>query len=387
MEEHIKRSIHIAKLISNHLDKLPEDYSPEFQEWLAASPKNKEFFKQMIQGEELSSKLDFYDAIDIELTWEQLQNKRAKTKPLYKYLKWVSAAAAVILIPLLLFYFLHTPSSRYQDYTAFTGDLAVPGAVIATLSVGDRDILLDESMRISTEAGMTVTDKTGNSIYKNNREKVRMNRLNVPRGGEYYLVLEDGTKVWVNADSEVQFPDHFVDDKREITVKGEVYLEVAHNPQKPFYVNVGELKVRVLGTSFNICNYENENKMAVTLIDGSVAMETESGVMLVELSPSQQFSLGKEGGAYGVEHVNIHAVLAWKNGDFSFNNESLLSIVKKLERWYDVLIDVDPSLQQKKYSGNLSRQESMSAIISILQKTQELKFVKDENEVIKIIPN
>lgn len=390
MNEHIKKSINIAELISDNLGKPETSYPKDLQEWLAASPKNREILNSIQNGEHLYSRIEFYDSIDSEEEWELLQIKRApeKVKLTYQW-RWVSSVAAVLLLAFILGYFL-IPSNDTLTMVdiPFTGEDITAGKTMATLFIGKNNISIDENMQITTQEGSTtIVDQSGNPIYTNDKkEKPQINKLLVPRGGEYYIELEDGTKVWLNAESELQFPEYFEKDKRLIAVKGEAYIEVSHDPQRAFYVQTGNVQVHVVGTSFNVRNFSDEDNLSIALAKGKVLMENMKGELLTELAPSKQFVMNETTEIFHVETVNLQTVLAWKNRIFAFDKEPLISIVKKLERWYNVQIEVDPTLQNRRYSGSLNKYETMEEIISVLQKTKELRFVKDQHQNIKIIP-
>ena len=136
------------------------------------------------------------------------------------------------------------------ELTLLDVDTIVPGSTLATRITDGVKLNIDESMIVSAKDGIDVADKTGNSLLTNTQLTNREITLSVPLGGEYYIELQDGTKVWLGSESELLFPEHFTEDKRMIAIKGEAYLEVAHNSKKPFYVDLGDVNIHVTGTAF-----------------------------------------------------------------------------------------------------------------------------------------
>lgn len=210
-----------------------------------------------------------------------------------------------------------------------------------------------------------------------------LHRLLVPTGGEYQLILADGTKVWVNAGSELSYPIAFTGDKREVSLKGEAYFEVAHDKQKPFYVHTHNLNVKVTGTSFNVAAYPEETENSITLLEGSVSVLKEEQI-IASLSPGKQLLYDSESENFRIEDADIESTIAWKNGFFLFREEPLSSIVGKLGRWYDVSFSFSTPAEDKKYSGYIRRDTPIDSILSILRLTNEIDFRIGENHEIEI---
>jgi transmembrane sensor len=390
MEKQTKISLHIAQLIGEHLDGRDKLLSKELREWLETSARNRELFDELVNGSALSSRLEFYESIDFEAEWSAFQQKRGKkvSRLFIHRWQWVAGVAAIFVVCCISVCFLFNKTSKSSIYTPFTGENIMPGKSQAILSTNGHQILLGQSKKVTTKNGIiSVTDSLGNEIYQANPSPVEMNQLYVPQGGEYYIVLEDGTHVWLNSDTKLEFPSHFDKDKRKITIHGEAYLEVAHNPEKPFYVETGGSTIHVTGTAFNVRNYSDEQTSSVALVQGRVQIEdTDNGGILAVLTPSKKFVIGHNSGKYSVETANLELDLAWRKGMFAFENESLSSIARMLERWYNIKIDIDPAIAANRYSGFINRHKSISQIVDILQRTNELRFVSNAEGQVKILP-
>lgn len=390
MENKIRLSFHIARLIADCLDERDKDISPELQKWLNASDRNRQLFDELVNGSEFSSRLDFYDAVDSEAEWSSFQLKRGKKASRLFTLRWgwVAGVAAVFLICCVSVCFLFNEARKSTIYTPFTGKNIMPAKSQAILSTNGNRILLGQNTSVKTHGGtISVTDSLGHEIYEGSSSSLEMNQLYVPQGGEYYIVLEDGTRVWLNSDTKLEFPHHFQKDKREIAIHGEAYLEVAHNSEKPFYVETGSSRIHVTGTAFNVRNYSDEQFSSVVLAQGRVQMEDkENGSVLAVLAPSKKFAMSNNSGKYSVAIANLELELAWRKGLFAFENEPLSSIARMLERWYNIHIDIDPAIASNRYSGFINRHKSISQVVDILQRTNELRFVANAEGRVKIVP-
>lgn len=197
----------------------------------------------------------------------------------------------------------------------------------------------------------------------------------VPECCEYHLVLEDGTEVWMNADSKITYPAHFGKESREVKVEGEVYLEVAKDKSRPFRVEAGGMKIEVLGTSFNVNAY---GQLKVTLVEGAVRAEGEAGRW--RLAPGQQLAV--EGSGVKVKKVNVADYVAWKEGCYIFKGETLEEIAGTLKRWYgkDVVF-LDEQARERLFTGILDKDVGVDVFMKQLAETSGLKFVVSDNQV------
>lgn len=325
---------------------------------------------------DIFDKLNFYEKVDTEKAWEQfvdMRNKHKRTRIL-RILGTGSIAAAVIAIGVVATK-LYDKEATDTPIVAYNGTEITPKYEHATITVGGNTIELADGTTVSGEDGSVVKDANGSILYNNVKSEPMT--LNVPRGGEYSLTLSDGTHIWLNAESELHFPSHFTSDTRIISIKGEAYMEVAKDISRPFIVKTGNAQVHVTGTRFNVRNYQDESSLKVTLVSGAVTMESvDDGKKMVELTPGKQFTLNNSTGKHTVTYADISEVLAWHNGIFVFEQKTLLSMANELSRWYDIKIEVDPSVAQLRYSGELNRSQSIEPLLKILRRTGELDFEK-----------
>jgi transmembrane sensor len=288
--------------------------------------------------------------------------------------KWWMAAAVLMLLATGGYFFWkkEEPSAitKTNSNPTLENDVA-PGTNKAILTLADgRKIPLDSSSNgaISKQGNVTIIQLDGKLSYEASKEgprktEVTYNTITTPKGGQYQLVLADGSKVWLNAASSLRFPTHFAGNERKVQLSGEGYFEIAHREAMPFIIEKGDARVQVLGTHFNVDAYDDEEEIKVTLLEGSVSVS--QGNIEKRLVPGQQAQIKK--GIQIVDQVNIDKVMAWKNGWFEFDDTELSAIMRQVSRWYDVEIIFEEKSSDEKYGGRISKNLPMSAILRMLE--------------------
>lgn len=289
--------------------------------------------------------------------------------------RWGSAAAAILILAIGIITIVKRSSNR-QSTPSNTPNVSVsspdvlPGTNKALLTLSDgTTITLDSTANgaIARQGNASIVKLSNGQIVYDLKGapqgQVMMNTMVTPRGGQYQLVLPDGTRVWLNAASSITYPAVFVGNDRKVKVSGEVYMEVAKDKARPFLVDVdGRSVVQVLGTSFNINAYPDEGNIKTTLVEGSI--RTGHGVIL---KPGQQAILSdNDPAATKVLAANIGQTLAWKNGIFDFEDADLQTVTRQLERWYDIDIKLEHGLPGFKTEGQVDRGVKLSGIIRFL---------------------
>jgi transmembrane sensor len=360
-------------------------------EWLEASPENQALYDSFQNNEELEKKLAAFDQFDETVAWEKLvasgrwtpASKGGKVYKLFRKNWQYAAAILVLIIGSGVFYLLmrsvNTDKPDHSDLAV--KEEIVPGSNRAILRVGDSVINLSDQ-----KSGIVTGD---NAIVYNDGERIagtgKIITLTTPRGGYYEAVLPDGTKVWLNAASSIQFPSKFPDNNRSVIVTGEVYLEVAQNHQAPFSVGAGNTNVRVLGTSFNINAYDNEPVVKTTLVQGSVRVAAEGANNgAVVLRPGQQAVSAGNGIVTNVETPDLSGILAWKNGFISFDNTDFKTVMRQLERWYDIKVEYTGAVPTVKLNGELDRQVPLTDVLNYLSRLN-IKFERS-GRTITVLP-
>ena len=242
------------------------------------------------------------------------------------------------------------------------------------LEIGDGVVLKKDSIqgtRNFVNPEDTITENTYNTVM-------------VPRGGEYNLTLADGTNVWLNSDSELKFPVRFHGNFREVYLKGEAFFEVKSNPEQPFVVRMGEADIRVLGTSFNVMNYEDENRVEVALQTGKVNFTVNKTKQVYSLSPGNVVRMDKKNLDVQLAEEDVSMISAWRTGYFYFENMPMEELVVKLERWYQVkFVFANDEVKRMRFSGAVRKYRELKYVLKIIEKTKDISFV-DFGDRIKV---
>jgi len=233
-----------------------------------------------------------------------------------------------------------------------------------TLSNG-QTILLDtlQSKFTGTDANARLVNKNGAIEYKSTgqtEDEVVFNTITTSRGGQYKLILADGTNVWLNTLSSLNYPVVFQGKERLVKLTGEAYFEVAKNDKAPFKVSINNQIIEVKGTHFNVNGYSNEATINTTLLEGKVKITTGKGD--IELKPGQQSQVNSVGNIYLESNPDIAHTLTWRDGLLFFKNSAISDIVNQLERWFDFEIKVQGNFQDRKFSGNIPRTITLSEL-------------------------
>jgi len=234
--------------------------------------------------------------------------------------------------------------------------------------------------------GNAIADKAANGelVYKiveANPPEMVFNTLTTPKGGQFKLVLPDGSEVWLNAASSITYPTSFAGNERKVEITGEAYLEIAHNPAKPFIVNVSGMEVKVLGTHFNINAYNDEAAVKTSLLEGSISLS--KGGNAVMLRPGQQAQMTRDASLKVVNDVDMDEVVAWKNGFFAFNRADLQMVMRQIARWYDVDISYEGKIPERFFGGKIDRNINASDVLKILAESKVHFTISDKKIIVK----
>lgn len=302
--------------------------------------------------------------------------------------KWLSYAASVFFVlstSLALWYFNSKQASKEQDTKLLAQDIR-PGGSSAVLELSDGSTInLDEATvgSLVNVDGLNIS-KLSNGILsvevsrKENNGVAEVHTIRTPQGGQYQIKLPDGSDVWLNSSSSIKFPSIFSTVSREVELEGEAYFEIAKllnnkDKQIPFFVKSKEQLIEVLGTHFNVSSYTDEVRTRTTLLEGSVKIHLTNGSKAIQqLFPGEESNVSH--GVIQVQSADLEAAMAWKNGDFIFNNESLEDIMRKISRWYDVEIVYQNAHTTLKFSGAVSRAKNLSEVLNIMKLTGKVSF-------------
>ncbi|MBN9384047.1 MAG: FecR domain-containing protein [Chitinophagaceae bacterium] len=298
---------------------------------------------------------------------------------------WRAAAVIVVLVGGTLAYrtFLNPKDAgQPSNITAHIQQDRPPGATQAVLKLaGGREIFLDSTKgKIAESDGQVINNEHGALHYDGKGTAAEYHTLATPRGGQYQLELPDGTRVWLNAASSITYPTVFTGEERKVTVRGEVYFEVAHNPARPFIVDVdGRSAVEVLGTSFDVNAYSDEPGIATTLLEGAISVA--AGDKKQQLAPGQQ-ALVTADGLQWRKDVNTREVVAWKEGLFRFENANIETIMRQLSRWYDVEVVYKGGKVKEYFNTTIPRNIHLSKVLELLELTGLIHFQMEDKKIV-----
>lgn len=293
-------------------------------------------------------------------------------------LRWVAAAAILLLAGMVAFFW------QQPDKTPQVAVVIQPGTNKATLTLANGEMVTLDSTgaQVIQQGGTTIQQSGGQLQYaaNSNENNISYNTLTTPRGGQFRLVLPDGSAVWLNAASSITYPTAFPGTDRTVKVTGEAYFEIAKMADKPFKVKINETTaVQVLGTSFNINTYPDEPFTNTTLLDGRIGVTTGNNPPVI-LHPGQQArSMGTQ--LKVLNNTDLEQVVAWKNGAFNFDGTDLSSVLRQLSRWYDVEVVFEGKVPERRFGGAIQRNLQLQQVLHILEK-MNVKFRMDGRKLI-----
>jgi len=306
--------------------------------------------------------------------------------------RWVAAAVVLILVAGSVYFVTQLSKDRRtlaKTVNRETGEIQ-PGGNKAVLTLGNgQQIVLDSSNNglLSVQGGMNVVKLNNGSLSyspknrgsheqneSNQKGEVLYNTITTPRGGQYQIVLSDGSRVWLNAASSISFPTAFKGDKREVTITGEIYFEVKSDAQKPFIVKNGDVEIKVLGTRFNVMAYEGEDMMKTTLLEGSIKVSAKDVPWQpVVVHPGEQVQINNKRKIKLIKDGNVNRAIAWKNELFWFEDDDIHAVIQQLSRWYNIDIKTKGKIPDL-FTGSIPRNLTFSRFFEILQKTGSIRY-------------
>jgi ferric-dicitrate binding protein FerR (iron transport regulator) len=323
----------------------------------------------------------------IEEELKRNYGKQVDIKRPRKLFRDVATSAAAVLFILSAAYFFWWYSKRdkaiavKEEVKTIAQKIIGPAQRIASLTLADGSrILLDSAKagELAQQGGAVVVNENSTLKYqaKTPATEILFNTLTTAYAQTYTMVLADGSKVWLNAGASIRYPVEFSGNERKVEITGEVYFEVAHDATKPFIVHVagqkGPMDVQVLGTHFNINAYDDEAVIRTTLLEGSVKVTKDTASVL--LKPGEQTSISLSSQPSQPIPVQTDAVIAWKNGVFSFNNADIDEVMRQLIKWYDIEVVYEGDKPSDKISGDMQRNFTLPQVAKNLEFMTGLHF-------------
>ncbi|WP_018337551.1 MULTISPECIES: FecR family protein [Butyricimonas] len=345
--------------------------------WKNASERNLELYEKICSDKVMQDKIKLYSGSNVQTAFDSFIRRREKKNTRRRLVVRISRYAAIIALPLfvVLFYFNR---AEIGDGLLELSENTVPvkrNAPVLTLSNGQEMILYNQDITLNEENGVRITMKTTGGMQYNTSDSTKSemvyNTLTTPSQCDFTFTLADGTRVWLNAKSSLRYPVAFTGNERVVYAEGEIYLEVAKDRKHPFFVVLNGMKVEVLGTSFNINSYADENFAEVTLVEGHVAAHVDDDSY--DLLPNRQLRWDKENQSVDIKMVNVNDYIAWKEGHYIFKGRMLSEVAKVLQRWYDVeVVFEDEESAKVIYTGVVYKEENFDVFIQRLRETSSL---------------
>ncbi|HAM82451.1 MAG TPA: hypothetical protein DFK15_02955 [Butyricimonas sp.] len=383
----MKEAFEIARIIQKSLKgKLSESEERQLSGWRKVSDENERAFQRMISEDFYTIGMEKLEMYDSRVAYGRFLQKKYQQRRKRRFLINMARVAAVALpfvIALVLYVGLNREEEQMVRPSLASNILPGTSKAVLTLANGqmiplgkeatDSTIITDGTQISASGSGVTYASGVES-------ESVVYNKLEIPRGGEFCLTLSDGTRVWLNSETSIQYPVAFGAKERRVFVQGEAYFEVAKDANKPFTVQFMSSSVTVLGTSFNIRAYPEEKRSQTTLAEGSVRIYSPGSSML--LKPGEQAEVSALSGEMVKQEVEVKNFTSWKDGRFVFEQQPLEYIMRTLERWYDIrVIFKDEGAKRISLSGNMKRYGDFSQVMKMLQMTGDVRFELHGNDV------
>ena len=348
----------------------------DLAEWCNESVENSSFYEKMQDEGQLARSVNRYLATDTQGRWEEfrLQHLQRRGRTRKFRVSWYAAAVLLIIgISLVLYVYQHKDAASTGATTrlAQQDSLPMPGGNRAILTWADGSSVELSENHTGLLVGEELVYEDGSVL---SQAKTRHATLTTPKGGQYRITLPDGTKVWLNAASSLQYPTQFDGSERKVRLTGEAYFDVAHKEDQPFVVETAQQSLKVLGTVFNINAYAEEGKTSTTLLEGKVAVRSNNlqGTKSATLAPGQQSILEVTG--LRVAPVDVQEAIAWREGKFVFSNSDIHSVMRQIARWYDVEIVYEGDLSAVLFTGSMSRFADIHTVVQNLELTREIEL-------------
>lgn len=394
----MNKNINIGELAYKFIQgALTEDEKSDLENWKTKNDTNRLLFEEIIKESNIYQALKENHPKNRErlknVIWEKITERlpeiHQRSGRLRRILFLRIAAAFVIIAGGLAFFLFQQKNMPDEIVTESLTDLPAPGKSIATITLSNgKKIPVDSlySGTLAIESGQKILKlANGQLLYegenKNENSITIYNTLENPKGSKVIdIVLSDGSHVWLNSGSTLTFPAVFGGSQRKVIIEGEAYLDVAHNAAKPFVVETGNFRIQVVGTGFNVNAYEDDPLSKITLLKGSVRVMMDDSQHL--LKPGQQAQIQDRINI--LNNVNLSSITAWKEGSIEFQSADLKSIMKQIERYYDLEVVFNGDVSDRKFTGSFSRKANLSEVLKIFE-ASNIHFRLNEKKLTVIL--
>ncbi|WP_065218180.1 MULTISPECIES: FecR family protein [Butyricimonas] len=368
----------------------------EVEKWMAEKEEHRLLYEKIVSGKSMIEYLETETEVKADVNVKmisarvQKQIRENKMRTRRGLRKWYAMVGAACLVGIVLagFFFLNNGKDKPDTLVENKPERMMNEKVMLVLSDGKTIGLAHQGTDSIYIGQATIIKKDAQLTYERKQDTLgahveeERNRIITTVGGDYFFILSDGTKVWLNAESELDFPVDFIGEERVVKLKGEAYFEVEPDAAHPFIVETKEVRTRVLGTSFNIKAYDNEESVYTTLLTGKVEVSAVNENESVILTSGMQCEWEKDEHVMEMKKVDAEKYVAWKQGQFMFDNENITVVTRVLERWYGLKFIYNEGCSRKHtFSGCLSKDDSLESILETLTYTGGPRFIMGKNVV------
>ncbi len=356
---------------------LQSEEEQQLQDWRQQSAENERFFQELCEAEDVAQYYPLYQNLDEKQAYQIFLKRTGvptKVRPIKTLMKYAAVAVVCIALALPAYFYWH----KQPVESLAQIDPGTQHAILITENGEQQALDQDSVFQIKNGAQILASNQSGNLTYKAEdaaSTQIKYNTLKVPRGGEYRVTLADGTRVHLNAASELRYPTQFGKGERNVYLKGEGYFEIAKDQERPFYVHINDIRVKQYGTAFNV-NGRSEEKTQVALVHGSVSvLLNDADKKEFMLNPSQLAEYKASAQSVQVSTVDLKAYVAWNEGKFVFEDKPLYDIMETLSLWYAIEVNfVDEDLKAERFTGNLERDTPIQQILEAIAFATDAKF-------------
>jgi len=388
----------VAYLIAGYVrHTLTEEEHDELDEWITANDDNQRLFEELTDPDNIERGLRMMGDVDVDKARERVKSKikfteQSEVRKKRRWLPYSIAASLIVVTGLVLFFMPGKKSKTGNDPIAKEKNVIQPGGNYATLTLGNGKTinLFDAKNGLidSTNGNEVLKTADGQISYANSLHSTDVfHVLSTPTGGQYKVVLPDSTTLWLNSSSSLRYPVVFNDKERVVELSGEGYFEVASSnaPSReghkiPFIVKIGDARVEVQGTHFNVNAYKDEENIKTTLFEGRVRVYTGSPGMVSELEPGDQAQMSKPE-IKVVHYADPRQFVAWKDGEFQFENAMIEDIMRQVSRWYGADVVYESKIDHH-FNATIKRNEPIEKLLYFLQETNEVHFRVEGKRVV-----
>lgn len=364
------------------LGKLSEEEQNELRLWIGRDDRHRQYYEKLFTAYSLD-RLKLLDGADTVSAWKKWDGKFRHRRSLRYYLQY--AAVFVVLVGVASWLYFKE-EQKVETPQVFVEEVS-PGKSSAILTFGDKKIVLGKnaSGHLDFDREINAIADSANLFYtsKTKGSQVVMHTLEVPRRGEFFIMLSDSTRVWINSASRLRYPSFFEGKRREVELEGEAYFEVSKDPSRPFVVKMNGISVEVLGTSFNVTSRGESSEILTTLVEGKVKVlhAASKGAGEIVLLPGMQAVYHRETGNMEIKHdVNTDLYTAWMRGFFMYENARLEDIMRDMCRWYNAeVVFGDNASRELEFTGEFKRYDSVGQLLNFLRLTKKVDVKLDGN--------